>query len=184
MYTFKIDSAEAAIREYQRRHPNSKVAAKALNGDCAAMMELYEELCGPIEKVVEEGPSDEATDIIFEAVNCKYAPAMVRFAQDTMYVDRKYWPDGLMMLMEAYKLGSQDAMTQLQNDWQNCVKDIDDQHKVGEELNKYEEFVLAFYYHYGIGVVKNEALALGMFLSSEKHGCEEASKILKEIRHG
>lgn len=181
MYTFKIDSAEAAIREYQRRHPNSKVAAKALNGDCAAMMELYEELCGPIEKVVEEGPSDEATDIISEAVYCKYAPAMVRFAQDTMYVDGEYWPDGLMMLMEAYKLGSQDAMTQLQNDWYNFVKDIDEQRRYGEELKKYEEFILAFYYHYGIGVPKDEALARRLFQSSAKHGCEKASDMLNNI---
>ena len=182
MYTFKVDGAEAAIREYQRKHPSSKAAAKALNGDCAAMMELYEKLCGPIEQVVEEGPSDEATDIIFEAVNCKYVPAMVRFAQDTMCLDSKYWPDGLMMLMEAYELGSQEAMTQLQNDWHNCVKDIDAQYRTGESINRYEEFMLAFYYHNGIGTAKDEVLAQKLFQLSAKHGCVEGNKFLKNIQ--
>ncbi len=122
MYSFKNSSAELAIRAYQRKHPNSKAAAQALNGDCAAMMELYEKLCGPIEQVVEEGPSDDAAMIISEAINCKYPPAMVRFAQDTRCLDGMNWTAGLMMLMDAYQLGSQEAMTQLQNDWHNCVR--------------------------------------------------------------
>lgn len=81
--------------------------------------------------------------------------------------------------MEAYKLGSQEAMILLKNDWHNSVKDIDAQRKVGNRLNKYEEFVLAFYYHYGIEVEKDEALALNLFKSSAKQGCDEAEKFLK-----
>ena len=179
MYSFKIPEAETAIRKYLRKHPNSKAAVKALNGDCASMMELYEKLCGPIEQVVEEGPSDDAAMIISEAINCKYPPAMVRFAQDTMCLGDQYWTEGLMMLLEAYKLGSQEAMTQLENDWHNGVKNIDAQRKVGDRLNKYEEFELAFYYHYGIEVGKDEALALRLFQSSAKHGCDEAKKFLQ-----
>ncbi len=30
MYSFKIKEAETAIREYQRRHPNSKATANAI----------------------------------------------------------------------------------------------------------------------------------------------------------
>lgn len=182
MYSFKVDGAEAAIREYQRRHPNSKVAAKALDGDCAAMMELYEKLCGPIEQVVEEGPSDDAAIILSEAAFSKYTPAMVALAQVEMCDDIQFWPEGVMLLMEAYKLGSQEAMTQLVNDWHNSVKDIDAQRKVGDRLNEYEEFVLAFYYHYGIEVEKNEALALRLFKSSAKQGCDEADKMLQSIQ--
>ena len=157
MYSFKIEEAEEAIKAYLRKHPNSKAAGKALNGDCAAMMELYEKLCGPQE--FDGGPADEALSIIYEAYNRKYPPAMIRLAQVEMCDDIKYWPEGTMTLMEAYKLGSQEAMIQLKNDWHNSVKDIDAQRKVGDRLNKYEEFVLAFYYYYEIEVEKNEALA-------------------------
>ena len=41
---------------------------------------------------------------------------------------------------------------------------------------------LAFYYHYGIEVEKNEALALNLFKSSAKQGCDEAEKCLKTFR--
>ncbi len=182
MYTFKLDGAEAAIREYQRRHPNSKVAVKALNGDCAAMMELYEKLCGPIEQVVEEGPADDAAEIILEAVNCKYTPAMVRFAQDTMCLNDRCWTAGIKMLVDAYKLGSQEAMTQLKNDWHNGRKDIEVRYRGGAILSKYEEFELAVYYYYGIGVLKDEELGLRLFCSAAKRGCEEAKKVLQDIR--
>ena len=84
--------------------------------------------------------------------------------------------------MEAYKLGSQEAMIQLKNDWHNSVKDIDAQCKVGDRLNKYEEFVLAFYYYYGIEVEKDEAFALNLFKSSAKQGCDEADKMLQSIQ--
>ncbi len=40
-----------------------------------------------------------------------------------------------MLLMEAYKLGSQEAITQLKNDWHNSVKNIDAQRKVGDRLS-------------------------------------------------
>ena len=183
MYTFKIQDAEVAIREYLKVHPDSQVAVRALNGDYDAMMELYEVLCGPIEQVLDEGPSDNATFIISEAVACKYAPAMVRLAQDTMCLDDgMYWADGLMMLMDAYQLGSQEAMTQLQNDWHNCGKDIDDRRKSGERLDRYDEFTVAFFYYHGIEVPKDESLALRLFRSSAKHGCDEANKMLKQIR--
>lgn len=182
MYTFMVKDAEVAIRAYQQRHLNSKAVTKALNGDCAAMMELYEKLCGPIEQVVEEGPSDDATFIISEAVNRKYAPAMVRFARDTMCLGDEYWVAGLMMLLEAYKLGSHEAMTQLKCDWHNCVKDVAVRYRAGGILNKYEEFMLAFYYYYGLGAEKDETLANKLFLSSAKRGCEEAKKILQDIR--
>ena len=49
----------------------------------------------------------------------------------------------------------------------------------GQTLYKYEEFVLALYYHYGIEVEKDEALALNLFKSSAKQGCDEAEKFLK-----
>lgn len=182
MYSFKIKEAEEAVRGYLHRHPDSKIAVKALDGDCAAMMELYERLCGPIEKVLDEGPSDDASFIILEAVNRKYLPAMVKYAQDTMCLGEEYFADGLITLMEAHKFGSKEAMIQLRDDWHNSVKDIDAQRKVGERLNKYEEFVLAFYYHYGIGVEKNEALALNLFKSSAKQGCDEAKKMLPSIQ--
>jgi TPR repeat protein len=103
---------------------------------------------------------------------------MIRLAQIEMCEDIKYWPEGAMLLMEAYKLGSQEAITQLKNDWHNSVKNIDAQRKVGDRLNKYEEFVLAFYYHYGIEVEKNEALALRLFKASANHGCDEAERFL------
>ena len=180
MYSFKIEEAEDAIRGYLRKHPNSKVADRALSGDCAAMMELYEKLCGPEE--FDGGPTDEASSIIYEAYNRKYPPAMIRLAQIEMCDDVKYWPEGVMTLMEAYKLGSQEAMTQLKNDWYNCVKDIYDQRKAGDRINKYEEFVLAFYFHYGIEVEKDEALALCLLQSSAKQGCDEAERLLKAIQ--
>lgn len=180
MYSFKVKDAEYAIREYLHGHPNSKVAAKALEGDCAAMMELYEKLCEPAEKVIEEGPSDDATFVIFEAVNRKYVPAMIRFAQDTM-IDEEFWPNGLMMLMEAYELGGQEAMMQLRNNWNNCIKAIEARYKNGEWISKNEEFMLAFYYYYGIVTPKNEALALRLFQSSAKRGCDEASRLLSKI---
>ena len=180
MYTFKIKDAEVAIRAYLRKHPSSKVAGNALNGDCATMMEIYEKLCGPQE--FDGGPTDEALSIIYEAYNRQYPPAMIRLAQVEMCDDIKYWPEGVMTLMEAYKLGSQEAMAQLKNDWHNSVKDIDAQRKVGDRLNEYEEFVLAFYYHYGIEVEKNEALALNLFKSSAKQGCDEAKKMLPSIQ--
>ncbi len=183
MYSFKIREAEMAIRGYLRKHPNSKAATQALNGDCAAMIELYEKLCGPIEQVVEEGPSNDAAMIISEAIICKYPPAMVRFAQDTMCLGDNCFTKGLMMLLDAYKLGSQEAMTQLKNDWHNGVKDIDARRKVGDRLNKYKEFIIAFYYHYGIEVEKNESLALRLFQSSAKHGCEAAQKLLQNIQN-
>ena len=180
MCSFKIREAEMAIRGYLRKHPNSKAAAQALNGDCAAMMELYEKLCGPRE--YDGGPSDDALSIIHEALNRKYPPAMVRFAQMEICNDIECWPEGVMTLMEAHKLGSQEAMTQLKNGWHNSVKDIDDQRKVGYRINEYEEFVIAFYYQYGIEVEKNESLALRLFQSSAKHGCDEAKKLLLSIQ--
>ena len=176
MYSFKIKEAEEIIREYLRRHPNSKVAIKALDGDCCAMMELYEKFCGSQE--FNGGPTEEALYIIYEAYNRKYPPAMIRLAQIEMCNDITYWPEGVMILIEAYNLGSQEAMIQLKNDWNNSVKDIDAQWKVGDRLNKYEEFVLAFYYHYGIEVEKNEALALRLFKASANHGCDEAERFL------
>lgn len=183
MYIFKIHEAETAIKGYLQRHPNSKVAVKALNGDCEAMMELYEKLCGPIEQVVEEGPSDDAAMIISEAMNCKYPPAMVRYALDTMCLDNgEYWADGLMTLMDAYKLGSQEALTALKNVWHNAGKDIDNRRKAGEKLNQSDEFTVAFYYYYGIGVSKDESLALRFFQAAAKHGCEEAKKMLLRIQ--
>ena len=182
MYSFKFKEAETAIKEYQRRHPKSKAAAKALNGDCAAMMELYEKLCGPIDQVVEKGPSDDAVMIIFEAVNRKYTPAMVKLAQVEMCDDIDYWPEAIMMLMDACKLGSQEAMMQLQNNWDNCVKDIDAHYRKGKRMSKYDEFMLAFYYYYGIGTSKDVALAQRLFQSSAKRGCEEAKKMLQDIR--
>ena len=182
MYSFKIEEAEEAIKAYLRKHPNSKVADRALNGDCAAMMELYEKLCGPEE--FDGGPTDEALSIIYEAYNRKYPPAMIRFAQIEMCDDVKYWPEGAMTLMEAYKLGSQDAMTQLKNDWHNSVMDIEAQYRGGEQINQYEEFILAFYYYYGISTSKNEALALRLLQSSAKQGCAEAANMLRSIQNG
>ena len=183
MYTFKHNDAEVAIRVYFQDHPASQVAVRALNGDCAAMMELYEELCGPSEQVFDEGPSDNATSIISEAVACKYAPAMVRLAQDTMGLgDGIYWADGLMMLMEAYTLGSQEALTVLRNAWHNVGKDADRRRKSGAELDQYDEFTVAFFYYHGIGVSKDEPLALRLFRAAAKHGCDEANKMLKKIR--
>lgn len=184
MYSFKIEEAEEAIKAYLRKYPNSKAAGKALNGDCAATMELYEKLCGPQE--FDGGPADEALSIIYEAYNRQYPPAMIRLAQVEMCDDIKYWPEGVMTLMEAYKLGSQEAMILLKNDWHNSVKDIDARRKVGNRLNKYEEFVLAFYYHYGIEVEKDEALALNLFKSSAKQGCDEAKKFLQlpDVKEG
>lgn len=179
MYSFKIKEAEEIIKEYLRRHPNSKVAVKALDGDCCAMMELYEKLCGSQE--FDGGPTEESLSIINEAYNRKYPPAMIRLAQIEMCEDIKYWPEGAVLLMEAYKLGSQEAIIQLKNDWHNSVKDIDAQRKVGDRLNKYEEFVLAFYYYYGIEVEKDESLALHLFQSSVKQGCEEAEIFLREV---
>ncbi len=184
MYSFKNQDAEAAIRVYQRKHPNSKAAVKALNGDCAAMMELYEKLCGPIEQVIEEGPSDDAAMILSEAAGCKYTPAMVILAQVEMCADIQFWPEGVMLLIEAYQLGNQDAMTQLQNDWHNCVKEVEARYSGGAILSKYEEFVLAFYYYHGIGTQKNEALAIQLFQSSAKRGCKEAKITLQDIRSG
>ena len=127
------------------------------------------------------GPTEEALYIIYEAYNRKYLPAMIRLAQIEMCEDIKYWPEGAVLLMEAYKLGSQEAIIQLKNDWHNSVKDIDAQRKVGDRLNKYEEFVLAFYYYYGIEVEKDESLALHLFQSSVKQGCEEAEIFLREV---
>ena len=46
MGTFKVKDAEESIRECQRRHPNSKAATKALNGDCTAIMKLCERVYG------------------------------------------------------------------------------------------------------------------------------------------
>jgi len=182
MYSFKIKEAEEAISEYLRRHPNSKVAGKALDGDCAAMMELYEKLCGSRE--FDGGPVGEALSIIYEAYNRKYPPAMIRLAQVEMCDDIKYWPEGVMVLMEAYKLGSQDAMTQLKNEWHNSVMDIETQYRGGEQINQYEEFILAFYYYYGISTPKNEALALRLLQSSTKQGCAEAANMLRNIQIG
>ena len=88
MYSFKIEEAEEAIKAYLRKHPNSKAAGKALNGDCAAMMELYEKLCGQQE--FDGGPADEALSIIYEAYNRHYPPAMIRLAQVEMCDDIKY----------------------------------------------------------------------------------------------
>ncbi len=178
MYLFKIPEAETAIRKYLRKHPNSTAAINALNGDCAAMMELYEKLCGPRE--FDGGLSDDAVSIIYEAFNRNFPPAMIRLAQVEMCDDIKYWPEGIMKLMEAYKLGSQEAMTQLQESWHNCVKDIDRQYKTGDRINKYEEFILAFYYHYGIGFPKDASLAQRLFQLSARHGCDEANGFLHD----
>lgn len=177
MYSFKIKEAEEAIKAYLRKHPNSKTACESLNGNCAAMMELCEKLCGSRE--FDGEPADEALFIIYEAYNRKYPPAMIRLAQIEMCDDTKYWPEGVLILMEAYKLGSQEAIIQLKNNWHNSVKDIDAKRKVGDRLNKHEEFLLAFYYHYGIEVEKNETLASRMFQSSAKQGCDEAKKFLQ-----
>ena len=179
MYTFKIPEAEIAIKDYLQRHPNSKVAIKALNGDCPSMMALYEQLCGPRE--FDGGPSDNALQIIYEAYNRKYPPAMVRLAQVEMCDEFKWWPEGLMTLIEAYQLGSQEALTELKNAWHNTGRDIDNRRKSGEELDQYEGFTLAFFYYYGIDVSKDESLALRLFESAAKHGCEEAQKILETI---
>lgn len=182
MYSFKIPEAETAIRKYLRKHPNSKAAVKALNGDFASMVELYEKLCGPIEQVLDEGPSDNATSIISEAVACKYPPAMVRFAQDTMCLDGMHWADGLITLMDAYNLGIQDALTELRSAWHNVGKDMDDRRRSGEELDQYDEFTIAFFYYHGIGVSKDESFALRLFLAAAEHGCDEANMMLKKIR--
>ena len=123
--------------------------------------------------------SNDTTFISFAAVYRIFLPARGRYAKDTMCLGEEYFADGLITLMEAHKLGSQEAMAQLKNDWHNSVKDIDAQRKFGDRLNEYEEFVLAFYYHYGIEVEKNEALALNLFKSSAKQGCDEAKKFLQ-----
>ena len=127
MYTFKSKEAEAAIRNYLCTHSQSETATRALNGDCAAMMELYEELCGPQE--IEEGPSEVAARIINEAIICKYPPAIVRMAQVEMCLGLEYWPDALIMLLEAYELGSKEASIELQDLWTNYVKYTDERDK-------------------------------------------------------
>ena len=180
MYTFKSEQAEAEIRNYLRMHPNSKTAAKALNGDCAAMMELYEKLCGP--KELEEGPTDAATMILEEAVNCKYTPALIRIARVEMCVGIEYWPDAIKTLKEAYELGDKRALFLLQDNWENCVKDADEKYKKGEYLNRYEECVLAFYYYYGIGTPQDETMALRLFQSAAKRQCDEAREMLRNIQ--
>lgn len=182
MYKFKVDGAEPAIREYLRKHPNSKVAAKALNGDCKAMMGLYKRLCGPIEQVVEEGPSDDAAMILSEAADCKYTPAMVTFAQVEMCLGDEYLPEGLNMLYEAMQLGDHDAEGLLSNVWYNEVQEWA-KLKVCcvNELDQYQEYAVGFYYLYGICVGCDKDKAESFLLRSAVRDCEEAIALLMEI---
>ena len=180
MYGFKTVEAEEAIREYLCKHPNSKVAAKALNGDCLAMMELYEKLCGPHE--FEGGPSDAASWILCEASNCKYTPAMIRLAQVEMCQGDEYLPDGLNMLYEAMQLGDHDAQCKLFNEWHNEVQEWANL-KSGDvdELDKAQEYAVGFYYLRGICVDCDKDKATSFLLRSAVHGCKEAMVLLQEI---
>lgn len=182
MYKFKIDGAEPTIREYLRRHPNSKVAAKALNGDCKAMMELYKRLCGPIEQVVEDGPSDDAAMILSEAANCKYTPAMVTLAQVEMCQGDEYLPDGLNMLYAAMQLGDHNAEGQLSNEWYNEVQEWAKLKFDGvTELDEYQEYAVGFYYLHGICVDCDKDKAESFLLRSAVRDCKEAKALLMEI---
>lgn len=180
MYKFKIDGADSAIREYLCKHPNSKVAAKALNGDCKAMMELYEKLCGSQEFDI--GPSDEAYWILYEAANCKYTPAMIRLAQVEMCQGDKYLPDGLNMLYEAMQLGDHDAQSKLFNEWHIEVQEWANL-KFGDvdELDKYQEYAVGFYYLRGICVDCDKDKAASFLLRSAVRDCKEAEALLMEI---
>ena len=182
MYTFTDKDSERTIREYLRKHPNSKVAAKALNGDYKAMMELYKKLCGPIEQVVEDGPSDDADKILSEAANCKYTPAMVALAQVEMCQGNINLPHGLKMLYEAMQLGDHDAEGQLSNVWYNEVQEWA-KLKVCcvNELDQYQEYAVGFYYLHGICVDCDQDKAESFLMRSAVHGCEEAIAMLKEI---
>lgn len=182
MYKFKIDEAEGAIREYLRKHPDSKVAAKALDGDCKAMMELYKRLCGPIERVVEDGPSDDAAIILSEAANCKHTPAMVTLAQVEMCQGDEYLPDGLNMLYAAMQLGDHNAEGQLSNEWYNEVQEWAELKFDGvNELDEYQEYAVGFYYLHGICVDCDKDKAESFLLRSAARGCKEATALLKEI---
>jgi TPR repeat protein len=179
MYIFKLQEAQIAIDEYLRKHPNSTVARKARDGDCAAMLELYKRLKRGYD--IEVGPSYDACMIISEAASRKYTPAMIESAQDEMCVGAEYWPDGLGILWKAYSLGDKNALIILQNEWHNCAKDIDVRYRSNERIDKYEEFILAFFYLHGIETDKNDALAFRLFQSSAKHGCLEAHNMLIDL---
>ena len=179
MYIFKLQEAQIAIDEYLRKYPNSTVARKARDGDCEAMLELYKRLRRGYD--IEEGPSYDACMVVSEAASRKYTPAMIESAQDEMCVRAEFWPNGLVILWEAYSLGDQNALIILQNAWHNCARDIDAKYRSNERLDKYEEFILAFFYLHGIGTEKSDTLALRLFQSSAKHGCQEARNMLVDL---
>ena len=180
MYNFKVDDAEMAIREYLRKHPTSKVAVRALDGDYEAMMELYEKLCGPHE--FDEGPSDAASWVLCEASNCKYTPALIRLAQVEMCQGGEYLPNGLNMLYAAMQLGDHDAESQLSNEWHNEVQEWAALKFGGvNELDEYQEYAVGFYYLYGICVDCDKDKAESFLLRSAVRDCKEAKALLMEI---
>ena len=180
MYNFKIDDAEMAIREYLRKHPTSKVAARALDGDYEAMMELYEKLCGAQE--FDDGPSDEASWILCEASSCKYTPAMIRLAQVEICQGDEYLPEGLNMLYEAMQLGDHNAKSQLSSEWYNEVQEWAKLKFDGvNELGKYQEYAIGFYYLHGICVDCDKDKAESFLLRSAVRDCKEAKALLMEI---
>lgn len=180
MYKFKTQEAESSLKEFLYEHPNHEKAKLALQGDFAAMLDVYYELCGDDE--YEDGAGYDATMIIFEAVAQKYTPAMVAMARMEMCQDDEYWPEGLAMLLEAKELGDESAGLQLKNDWHNCVKDWYEDDRNGERINKYKEYSIGFYFLHGIEIEKNIEKAIAYFESSAKKGCEEAKKILDALK--
>lgn len=180
MYKFKTREAEQSLKEFLYEHPNHEKAKLALQGDFAAMLDVYYELCGDDE--YEDGAGYDATMIIFEAVAQKYTPAMVAMARMEMCQDDEYWPEGLAMLLEAKELGDESAVFQLKNDWHNCVKDWYRHDCQGERINKYKEHSIGFYFLHGIEVEKDVDRAMAYFERSSNKGCEESKNILNSLR--
>jgi len=175
MYKFKIPEAEVAVKDFLSENPNHAVAKKALKGDAAAMLAVYKEMAGDSE--FEDGPSLAALQVLNEACNQKYTPAMVRMSEVEMCQGSQYWPEGLNQLLEAMRLGDEAAKGQLKFYWKNKAKELE---HVEEPLDAGQQFAVGFYYWYGIAVRKSVKKAESYMLRAAAKGCKEAEALLKE----
>lgn len=180
-YKFKRTEAEKVLCQYLSVHPESLEAAKALCGDPAAMLSVYNEMA----KVEEEdgGPTLEALYVLEEASGQNYTPAMVEMATlNTCFCkDDGGWPCALNLLYKALQLGDVEAGGDLANNWHNIVKEWDGcEYQDSHGLNKNQEYALGFYYLRGICVERDDNKARAYLQKSAAHGCWDAKSLLEE----
>ena len=155
-----------------------KAASDAQTGDPEGFMALYEHLKGDDEYE----PSDEALACLNAAYQKDHPEAIYKLGLlELMSSDDKYVAEGLELLLRAFNMGCKQAYVDLCNFWNNILKEKEhalDDNPFDDDVSHGECFGLGFFYHNGICLEKNDALAQRYFRLAAKRGNRDAKAYL------